>query len=156
LFIVGAPCLALLIAIVLTADLAPHLCGHCKDSPLAWGEVLLDHVVLSYVLDFCCQLGEGWARFECRYVDRSALLHLLPTLATISKSMYMCATLTLQYTALRLATHDLELGVVKVSTQRKAKMLLQAFDHNINTFSKSWRLDFKVPEKLRVTALSDL
>ena len=35
-------------------------------------------------------------------------------------------------------------------------MLLQAFDYNISTFSKSWRLDFEVPEKLRVTALGDL
>jgi len=126
------------------------------DLPLACGEVLLDHVVLSYVLNFCCESGEGWATLESRYMDKSALLHQLLALATVSKSMRMCIGLMLEYAALQFATHDLELGAVKVSTQRKAKMLLEAFNYNINTFSKSWRLNFEVPKNLRVTVLSIL
>jgi len=126
------------------------------DSVGACGEVIVNHALLDFIMEFCCESQLEWVRFDRLHVDRSALLGLLPALAAVSKVTRMCAGLTVQYAALRLATYDLEVAAVDLSARRKANILLRSFDENMDVFMKSWKVAVEVPKELRMAALDEL
>lgn len=120
------------------------------------GDVVVNHALLDFVLDFSCESENEWTRFERRRVDRSALVALLPALAAVSKVTWMCTGLSVQYAALRLASFDLEAAALNLSARRKAKFVLEAFDRNVEIFSSSWKVDGDIPTQLRLSALGEV
>lgn len=120
------------------------------------GELVLNHALLEFVLDFSRESQCGWLRFERRHVNRRALICLLPRLACVSRVTRLCAGSAPQYAALRLAALDVKIAGVECSSSRKAKYTLQAYDKNVELFSKSWEVNIEVPEHLRTSPLDVL
>ena len=113
----------------IACDIAMDLVGAC-------GEVIVNHALLDFVMDFYCESWLEWVRFDRLHVDRSAL--------------------TVRYATLRLASYDLEVAAVDLSARWKANFLLWLFDENMDVFMKSWKVAVKVLEELRMVALDEL
>ena len=100
------------VSYVFTAcDIAMDLVGACR-------EVIVNHTLLDFVMDFCCESRLEWVHFDHLHVDRSILLGLLPTLAAISKVIHMWAGLAVQYAALRLASYNQEVVAMDLSARK--------------------------------------
>ena len=122
---------------------------HCAmDSMGSCGEVVFNHELLEFVLDYCCKSTCGWWRFKCRLVNWGAIMCLLPILASVLNVTWVCMGCIVQFAALWLAAHDVEVVGIKLSTLKKTEVVLQAFDRNVEFFSKSWRVNVGVPENL--------
>ena len=118
------------------------------------GELVFNHALLQFFLEFCCESLCPWLRFERRHVNRIAMLRGLANVARASKFSLLNADFSLQFAALRLASADV--CAVDVSTVAKEELLLKAFDCNMAVFTKSWRLEVLVPEKFRMLTLREL
>ena len=104
------------------------------------GALIFMDVLLSYLADHCSLTDETWVRFDRRNEDRVALLQVLASLACTSEYARGEVSCTAMWAALRLASHDVEIGGVGMSTRRKRKLVLQQFDINMAVFSKSWKV----------------
>ena len=119
-------------------------------------EAVLNHALLDYVLENCALSDCGWVRFERRMIDRVSLLRLLIVLAGVSNNTRAFAGLTLELTALRLASFNVDTRPLLLPGRQKARAMLRQFDRNVSLFGKSWQLPQNLPLKLHNSALDDL
>lgn len=122
---------------------------------VADGEVILNSI-LGHVLQVCCVPSSPWDAFEGAHVDRVGMLKVLAAIATVSRKTRQDFAFTLHHAALRLASYDVELIPGTLSARRKRKFVLCEFEKNMEFFSKSWKLEYPVPEHFCTSPLHEL
>ena len=84
------------------------------------------------------------------------MLLLLSNLAAVSSAIWKNAKDTTEFVVLRLALLDMEGAAPEFSSSRKAQIIQQKFDKNLELFKKNPRLRVEVPEKLQTRPLGAL